>query len=208
MSSTTAPTSHSSKNAGKRMGIADTLGKLVRESDGDTIEVGEAIDLLSYRGFGPLLLVPSIITILPTGALPFVPAVCGLLIICFSLQVAAGRKRPWVPEKLRDLSLDKSKFEKSIESKKGFIQKIDKLLAPRLEWCVQEKSQRITGVIVSILAFIMITIGFIPFAPDVLALPILFFALGYMAQDGLLVLIGYVLSVVALVAMPFMFGMI
>ncbi len=186
--------------------ISALLQKVIDESDGDKIEVREVIDTLGARGFGPLLLFPAVITLLPTGALPLVQAICGFLIICLSLQIALGRKNPWLPERLKDAGLSREKFETAFEKKKKLIGKIDGLLAKRLKSLTRETNQRVTGAVISLLALGMIVIGFIPFAPDLFVLPILFFALGYMTQDGLFVLLGYAGVGLVLVLAPWLIG--
>lgn len=194
--------------ASKDTTISALMEKVINESEGDKIEIGEIVEIIGARGFGPLLLLPTIVTLLPTGALPFVPAICGIFIICISLQIAIGRKEPWLPKFLKEAGLSKEKFETSFKNKKSFIRKIDNLLDRRLQILTKETSQRIAGAVISLLALGMIFIGFIPFAPDFFALPILFFALGYMSKDGLLVLMGYIGVAVALGFMPWMIGQI
>lgn len=188
--------------------LAALTQKLVSETDGEKVSIADAMDVMDYRGFGPLLLIPSIVTLLPTGAVPGVPAVCGVFMILLSLQIALGRKRPWLPEIIKKMSLPRQKLETAISDKKSFIAKIDNLLVERLEFLTKEKAQRATGLIISLLAVAMIGLGFIPFAPDLFALPILFFALAYTAQDGLFALIGYAFVAVALAFLPWMFGWI
>ena len=50
--------------------ISGLLDKLVDESDNEKQSAGEIIARFEDRGFGPLLLIPSLIALLPTGAIP------------------------------------------------------------------------------------------------------------------------------------------
>lgn len=58
----------------------DTLNIVKNDVKGRDIAFGDVAQSLNHRGFGPLLLAPALITILPTGAIPGVPAISGLFI--------------------------------------------------------------------------------------------------------------------------------
>ena len=57
------------------LNLTDVLNKIHKSEDGDKIKVEQILDTFKHRGYGPLLLVPALISILPTGAIPGVPAI-------------------------------------------------------------------------------------------------------------------------------------
>ena len=57
--------------------IVELMDNMYSES-GDTTSLGEVIERFEDRGFGPLLLMPALIALLPTGAIPGVPTLCGI----------------------------------------------------------------------------------------------------------------------------------
>lgn len=188
----------------KKNRLTRLIEKTVSDSDKETLKVGEVVDKLGSRGFGPLLIIPCIFVILPTGFLPGVPAVAGTIIAFCSFQIMIGKERPWLPEKIRNLSMKRQKAEDAFDRKKKFIKKIDKVMNRRLEVLTHNYMQRITGGLTFFLALGMISIGFIPFAPDMMSLPILLFGLGYIAHDGLFVLLGFLLLIGAAFLIPLM----
>lgn len=175
--------------------LTSLMKKTVSQSDSEKLKVGEMVDQMGSRGFGPLLIIPSIFVLLPTGAIPGVPAVVGVIIAFCSFQIMIGKKRPWLPEKIRSLSMQRHKAEEAFDKKKKYIKKIDGIMSRRLEALTHQFMQRVTGGLTFFLSLGMIAIGFIPFAPDMMALPILFFGLGFIAHDGLFVLLGYMILV-------------
>lgn len=56
--------------------IADFLDEMYDENS-DKTSLGEVIERFDDRG-GPLLLAPALVALLPTGATPGVPTICGI----------------------------------------------------------------------------------------------------------------------------------
>lgn len=148
--------------------LTTLVEKAVEQTNGRKIKLGDMVDNVGSRGFGPLLIVPGIFVLLPTGAIPGVPAAMGAIIAFCSVQIMIGRERPWLPESLRNIAMTRRKAEAVLEEKKGIIRKIDNIMNRRLEILTRRSVQRMTGVITLLLSLAMIVIGFIPFAPDMM----------------------------------------
>ena len=69
------------------------------------VSVGDVVNKFESRGFGPLLLLPALIALLPTGAIPGVPSICGVTLCIICLQIAFGDEHPWLPAVLKNRSL-------------------------------------------------------------------------------------------------------
>lgn len=184
---------NSSKN-----NLTNILKSLTAKTDGNSIEFREIIDALEQRGFGPLLMGPALLIILPSGAIPGLPAVCGFLILVVSLQILFGNNHPWLPKKVGKISFSRKKFKTAFKTMKPYTRKIDKYVENRFEVLAESPvSKLLVAVICSILAITIIIIGFVPMLPAALASPILFFALGLSVKDGVLITIGYLTFIVA-----------
>ena len=182
------------------MKMTSILEKVQKQTDSEKLKVGDIVEVLEDQGFGPLLLVPAIIVILPTGAIPGVPAIAALLIIVLAGQLALGRKSPWLPRRLAEYEIDKKKFNKGVRKISYFTRKIDRLFKPRLQFLFTPIAVRIIAGVCVLLALFMIPVGFIPFAVIIPAFAIAFLALGLSARDGLLITIGMLVAAVGLPA--------
>lgn len=171
--------------------LTGVLDMLLDGQKDQRVQLGNVVKQFKYRGFGSLMLVLTLVIMLPTGAIPFVPAISGLLILFISFQILFGYKYPWIPQRLSNLSMSRDKLERGIHKVKPYTQKIDRLLKPRLPYLTHNIVKRITALITIMFATVIILIGFIPLLPATLAIPIFFFGLGYIARDGLLILIGF-----------------
>ncbi len=172
-------------------GLTQTLEALTKDHEGDTIAVGEIMQRVRYRGFGSMLLAPALITVMPTGAIPFVPALCGVIIVFVCVQILMGRNYPWLPAQVKEFEISTEKIEKAVQSVKPYTSKIDQYLQKRLYFLLHDISKYITAAVSLALSLVMILIGFIPMLPAAVALPIFFFGLGFIARDGLIISLGY-----------------
>lgn len=191
---------------GKAETLTGFLNNLTEGIEEDSVSVGHIIEKFKYRGFGPLLLVPALIVVLPTGAIPLVPALAGLIIGFVCLQILIGREHPWLPKRLKEFSIPKSKLENGVERSKKYTKKIDRVLRRRLKILVNPVSTKMIAVICILLGIGMIFIGFIPMLPATLALPVLFFGLGYIAQDGVVIIAGFLSISASIIGFSYLMG--
>ena len=172
--------------------LTSIMEGLTKDIDDNETTVGHIVEQFRYRSFGPLLLVPALIVILPTGAIPLMPAICGLMMAFICAQVVIGRERPWIPGKLEEFSIPKDKLDAGIKRLKPYTKKIDRLVHTRWRILINPVSKRLIAAFCFILCVAMIAIGFIPMVPAALALPIFFFGLAFIAKDGVLVACGVI----------------
>lgn len=174
--------------------LTEILTDLHEDFEGEKITLGEIVEHFEDRGFGPLLLAPALIAVLPSGAIPGVPAVCAVFIILISGQLLFGKHHPWLPGRLRRFSFSRSKFQRGFEKVEPWTRRFDKLLKPRLVILTRETASRVIAVVAILLALIMIPLELVPFACAVPGLSIAFFAIGLSARDGLLTLLALLVA--------------
>ena len=156
--------------------LADIMRDILRAADGDKISLGDIVQTFETRGFGPLLFVPSLILVLPTGAIPGMPVVCGLLMIFITAQLALGYKVPWIPHRLKRMRFDGSILRNGVNKVIPWVERLDRLIRPRFSLLVSAPFQRLIGLYCLMIALLIIPLGAIPFAifppsPPRLALP-------------------------------------
>lgn len=173
--------------------LTETLEAISEGGSQDRIRLEDLVNALSRRGFGALILGPAVLIVLPTGAIPGVPAVCGLLIALLAAQMALGRKRPWLPQRLTRLGIDRHRYDAALTRARPITRWIDRFFRKRLVFLTHPIAQRLIAAICVVLSFGVIVLGFVPFLAAVLAAPIVLFGLSLIAKDGLLAGIGLIL---------------
>jgi len=183
-------------------GLTATLEAIRDETEqGEHINVEELMAALNSRGYGPLLIGPALITVLPTGAIPGVPAISALLIIFVSVQILFKKKQPWIPKRFKQASFSRKKFVSGLEKVKPYTQKIDSLFYPRMQFLVRHEIQPLIALLCILMSICIIILGWIPFLAMLPASGILLLGLGLSAKDGLMVSISITIMLGSLYAL-------
>lgn len=159
------------------------------------VSFGQVYDAVGHRSFGPLLLVPGIIVLMPVvGDIPGVPTIMGVVVVLIAVQLLARREQFWLPRRVLEASLRASKVCKRV----GFLRKpagfVDRLLKPRLVHFV-------TGPWAFVIAAIALLIGLaqpfmelVPFSATGAGAVLTAFGLALISRDGLVALVAMALA--------------
>ncbi len=176
----------------ERNPLFETLEAAVAAANDHEVTIGALNQSLHERGFGPILMLLSAIVMLPTGIIPGVPALVGLVILAFAAQLLVGFDRPWIPKRLRTMSIDGAKLRGSIRKARPYVMKLSRVVRPRLSFLASGPiALRVMSLALACASAVMIVIGFIPFLPFVLGLVTLSFGIALTVRDGVFALVGY-----------------
>lgn len=179
----------------ERMKLTDILETLDRQVEDETITLQDIVDTFNARGFGPVVLLPALIALLPTGGVPGVPSLCGIFIALMAIQLVVGRRSPWLPGTLAERGISHDRWHRVTQRAKPWTRRIDRFLAPRLPWLMGDMTQRLLALLMVVLGLGMMPLELLPFAAAIPALAIVIMALGLTAGDGLMMLIGLGITV-------------
>lgn len=163
-------------------------------ADGTEVDLKALVEAFGDRAFGPVMILCALFMMTPLGAIPGLPAAFGLIIIVFALQLLFRREHPWMPEVLRKIKISDSKLEKTRKVVSPILRKIDNVIHPRLPWATSGPMQALTALLAIILALTMAPLGIVPFGVVAPAFIIGLLGLGITARDGVLIIIGFALS--------------
>jgi hypothetical protein len=184
-----------SAKSGSLGSVMDSLEKAAEQSDILTLDA--ILASVRRRGFGPLLIVPALLSGLPTGAIPGIPAICGLIIIFISLQLVIGRERPWLPKKMLEFQLSAESLRRSLKKVRPLADLLDKRLYRRFSVLTDTKfAHAFAAATIICLSLAMIFFGFVPLFPMLFSIPIVMLALGMIVSDGLIFATAYLLVVI------------
>lgn len=174
------------------LNLTQTLDMLRDDSEGQSISMDDVISTLENRGFGPLLLAPALIAFLPTGAIPGIPSVCGILIFLVAVQRLIGKNSPWVPARLRSVEFSRDRFKDGLEWIRPWTERIDRLFRPRLSFLFSPLMSRIVAALCVVFGLTMIPLELVPMAAAAPALAIILAAIGLSTKDGIFLLLSFV----------------
>lgn len=173
--------------------IVELMDNMYDEEDSAT-SLGEVIERFEDRGFGPLLLIPALIALLPTGAIPGVPTLCGITLFFICTQVAIGKTSPWLPRFIKNKEVSTEKLERAVEKAKPYAQKTEKLVKPRVTFLSHSPSKKFIAAYCAIAALCMIPLEVLPFAVALPAFALCITALGITNRDGVFLIVGILLQ--------------
>jgi len=180
--------------------LEDLLADLDRaaSSNGAKVSVGEIMETIGKRSFGPLLLLGGLLGMTPVAAVPTAPTIIALITILVSVQLLFGRESVWIPRFLEKLSVKADKVKKTVKVSRKPARIVDRMVKPRLEALTRPWADRVVALVCMLVAMIVPPLELLPFVAFVPAAAIATFGLGLIARDGLLVLIAFVISTTAL----------
>ena len=189
---------HRSLTMKQTLNITQTLDMLHADSEGESISMDNVITSLEGRGFGPLLLAPALIAFLPSGAIPGIPSVCGILIFLVAVQRLLGKRSPWVPGRLRDVEFDRDRFKQGLDWMRPWTERVDRLFRPRLTFLFSPVMHWVVAALCVVFGLLMIPLELVPMAAAAPALAIILAAIGLSTRDGIFLMISFVFFAVTL----------
>lgn len=175
----------------KIVSILDDVDAAAEEND--EVSIGNVVEQLGDRAFGPLIALPAMAELTPLGAMPGVPTVLALIIAIFAAQVAAGRDHLWLPRLLGERSVSADRIKRARQRAQPFARKLDRWFHCRLPRFTGPVATRIAAICCLLLCLTVPPLELVPFASSLPMAAIAMFGLGMTLRDGLLMLLAYLL---------------
>lgn len=178
---------------------SDILDRLRDVANGEEqVPIGDVVQAMGARSFGPFIMLPALIEISPLGAVPGVPTFLALVIAITAAQLLFGREHLWLPGFVRNRSAKSDKVLKAVDRLRPIAEWMDRWFHGRMKRFASGPFPRIAAACVIALAMTVPPLEFIPFASTAPMAAIAAFGLALIVRDGLLMLIAGVLTVAAL----------
>lgn len=188
---------HRMENSNNLTTIREVLDKILESSeDCDEVSIGDLLEMVGRRSFGPILLLAGIITLAPlVGDIPGVPTIMGTIVFLVAIQLLFNQKKLWLPNVLLKRSVKKEKLHKAINKLEKPAGYIDRLLRPRLTFLTSDAMIYVVAGICLLISLAMPVMEFIPFSANFAGAALTAFGLSLIAKDGLLALMGHIFTV-------------
>ena len=178
--------------------LSDLLDHFVDATEGkDEVAISDLLNSLNSRSHGPMLLFPAIIAISPIGMIPGMSIVTGSLIIMIAAQMMFFSDRPWIPSRLADFKFSRDKLKNGVEKTNPWVKRFEKVVTTRFEFLASGIMIYPIAIICILLAISFYPLAFVPLGVLAPGFAVTMFALGLTARDGLLIVLGFVLTAVA-----------
>jgi len=181
-----------------RRPLPERTSEVLREiaaGEGERVTFRDILTVLRHRAFGFTLLIFALPCCLPMP--PGIPTVCGAALVVIALNLIAARQRLWLPRAIADKSVARADLQRLVDRAVPYLERLERICRPRLTIVTEPVGKILIGLVILVLGFIMILpIPFLGNIPPGFAAT--FIAIGMTERDGLIVLIGLVVSAVAI----------
>ena len=180
-----------------RRPLPERTSEVLREiaaGEGERVTFRDILTVLRHRAFGFTLLIFALPCCLPMP--PGIPTVCGAALVIIALNLIAARQRLWLPGAIAAKSVARADLQRLVDRAVPYLERLERVCKPRLPIVTEPIGKILIGLVILMLGFIMILpIPFFGNIPPGFAAT--FIAIGMTERDGLIVLIGLVVSAVA-----------
>ncbi len=179
--------------------VCDILDKLRELSESnDRVKIGDMLEAIGKRSFGPFLLLPALIDISPVGSIPGLPTFLGLMIAITAFQLLIGRNHLWLPGFIANRSRKSEDVKKAADKLNPLAKRLDRWFHGRLPRLTSKPFQRVAAVIILLLTLTVPPLELLPLATTLPMSAIAAFGLALLVHDGLLMLIAGAMSIAAI----------
>lgn len=152
----------------------------------------EGLQTRSYPFIVAALVLPNCI---PTG-IPLLSTVTGIPMVLVVVQAFLGRTSPWLPASIGRRSMSRGKLQDFLARMHPRLERIEAAIHPRHAWWVTGLRRRLLHVACA--GVVVILALPIPFDNLFAAWAILFFCLALLEDDGVMAILGWLLTLVTL----------
>lgn len=157
--------------------------------------IGELCQAVGEKGFGLLLVILSLPSALPLPA-PGYSTPFGIALALIALQMLAGRRSLWLPQKLNNLRIQPKLAAKMLQAASRFLRSLERWIKPRQQWIRARGGQAALAAVVLLMSALMILP--IPLTNTFPAMVIFIIGVGLAEEDGLLAILAFAVGLAAL----------
>ncbi len=162
----------------------------MRARGAERVKLRDFVEALDDRAFGAAMLLFALPNAVGIGTIPGVSTLFGVPQIVLAIQMILGFERPRLPDWLLERSIERVHFETMVDRGVPYLQRVERVLKPRLQGLTDGWIERLLGVVLLVLA----TIVSLPIPlgnwPPAIAMALI--GLGHVARDGAFVAAGCV----------------
>jgi hypothetical protein len=167
--------------------LADSYGQMER------VSIRQMMAAFGERAFGVLMILFCLPNMIPV---PGLGSLFGIPLIVVTLQMAFGRKVPWMPEAIATKSMEGATLVKMVNGVEPRMRRIESVLKPRWTFLFSPLMDRLIGVFATLCAIsIIIPLPGTNFLP---AIAVILISLAVAQEDGVYLGLGTVIGVAGL----------
>lgn len=177
-------------------GLLETLDRLFSGDQRSSLTLDEFLAGLDGRSYAFAIAALNLPNCIPTG-IPWLSTITGLPMVFLLVQFFSGRTVPSLPTFIGRRGLHRGSLQRFLGHARGFIRWLENTIHARHEWWVNGLPRRL--LLIAWAANIVVLALPIPFDNLLPAWAVLFFCLALIEDDGVMAMLGWLLSLLTAV---------
>jgi hypothetical protein len=173
---------------------SEALIDIIEAFPAEEMTLQDLMDGLGERSFGFVLLLFGVLSAI--AIVPGLATITAIPLLFFGLQMFVGYRTPWLPKFISERSFAKADLLGTVQRAVPAMRWVETICRPRLLFLTGRFAERLLGILVFVLAAVIALPG--PGTNFMPGVAIAFMAIAIIERDGLLVLIGMLVSAFAL----------
>jgi len=190
--------SEAAPNPVEKERLSDMLKRLLEVAEGGALTLREMIAIMHGRGLMMIVILLCLPFLSPV-TIPGISVPFGLAICLCGVRIAFGQQ-PWLPGFILNRKISYPALEKMVGFGSKVYEKVEKIIRPRLTFIFNGRAMTMMVGMAIALAGVLLSLPIPP--PFILTntipgFAIIFLSLGLMERDGVLIVLGYGLTILA-----------
>jgi len=174
--------------------VSEILEKVGQKQKGGKTKISELMEDFHENGILLAMIFFSLPVAIPLPYPPGFTTVMGIPLMILSIQMLLGNKKVSLPQKINDYELKNSTLRAISDKVVPRLVSVEKYVKPRFSFAKSVYCEQFIGFI-SLLAALSVALP-IPLTNAIPALGIAVMALGLLNRDGLVIIVGFFISVI------------
>jgi hypothetical protein len=159
------------------------------DGDGD-VSVGELVQTFGNDALASLMLVAALVMVSPASGIPGLSTGGAVVVALAAVQLAIGRHTMWLPGFLARRRIARSSLHKAASWLERPARFLDRITGQRLAFLAARPFSIAPALLCVLIALCVPFLELVPFSASIAGSAIAFIALGLVARDGLLIILG------------------
>lgn len=191
----------------KSASLREKIAQLIVQLPSDKVSVQMLLDTLGRDAFVFFSIVLALPFLVPIS-IPGTSTLFGAVIAFVGVAVMLNRT-PWVPQRYLHRDFSASRLRSALEKGSHWLYRLEKL--SRRRWPALATGvvvDRWNGVMLTLAALLLMApFPLVPFSDTLPGLAVIFLCIGLLQQDGLSILLGYVMCLVTMIYFSLIIGL-
>ncbi|KQN71776.1 exopolysaccharide biosynthesis protein [Sphingomonas sp. Leaf62] len=175
--------------------VLDRLQDLGEQAGGERVRLGDMLEAMGHRAYGPFLIVLPMIEISPVGGIPGLPTALAAVLALLAVQLVLGREHLWLPGFLANRGMTAGKLLTVVDKGRPIAKRLDQWFHNRLPALTKGPMVKVAGIAVILLCLTVPPLELLPFASTAPMAAIMAFGIALLVRDGVLMMVACALSV-------------